>query len=104
MSANFRPETLMQLAGRGNVAAICRCGHRGVLDGPKLSRYFVLRLWDGRLHVVGDRLRCTRCGARSPTIRISGERPTIDFGPRDEGEWQQLLETAKARHRPGVLA
>ncbi|GAA4217850.1 hypothetical protein GCM10022253_17310 [Sphingomonas endophytica] len=90
MSANFRPETLMELTRRGNVALKCRCGHRGVLNGPQLSKYFFVHQWNGRLHMVGDHLRCSRCGERQPRIRLTGEAPTSTFGPADERGWNEL--------------
>ncbi len=70
---------------------ICRCGHRGVLEGRKLARYYLVHMWDGRLHMVGDHLRCTRCRARSPSIRLTADAPTSDFGPRDERGWKLLV-------------
>lgn len=92
MSANFRPETLSDLVRRGgNVSAKCGCGHRGVLDGKQLPRFFAVRLWNGRMHMIGDRLRCTRCGARQPRIGLTGDAPTSTFGPRDERGWKQLV-------------
>ncbi len=91
MSSNFRAETLLELTARGNVAVTCCCGHRGVLEGRKLARYYLVHMWDGRLHMVGDRLRCTRCRARSPSIRLTADEPTSDFGPRDERGWKQLV-------------
>lgn len=91
MSSNFRAETLLELTARGNVAVICRCGHRGVLEGRKLARYYLVHMWDGRLHMVGDHLRCTRCRAQSPSIRLTADAPTSDFGPRDERGWKLLV-------------
>ncbi|KTT72606.1 hypothetical protein [Sphingomonas endophytica] len=91
MSANFRLETLMDLSGRGNAAVVCRCGHAGVIDGKKLWRYFLAHAWDTRLHMAGDHLRCTRCRARQPRIRLTSQKPTTDFGPRDDREWKELV-------------
>lgn len=90
MSANWRPETLMELTRRGNVRLTCRCGHKGVLDGPQLTKYFFVHQWNGRLHMVGDHLRCSRCGARHPRIRLTGDQPTSTFGPRDDRGWEAL--------------
>lgn len=98
MGANFRPETLLELTRRGNLAAICACGHRGVLDGRRLSRYFMTQGWNGRLHMVGDHLRCSCCGRRRPNIGLTFDLPRGPrWGPRDEGEWQQLMQRARRR-------
>lgn len=92
MGANFRPETLAELVGRGNVAVRCACGHRAVIDGPKLSRYFMAHIWDGRLHMVQDRLRCTRCRGKRVRLGLTFDLPTgPEWGPCSEREWKELV-------------
>ena len=104
MSANWRAETIMELTARGNVALTCRCGHRGVLDGKQLARYFAVRLWNGRLHIAGDYLRCSRCNAHRPRIRLTGDAPTSTVGPSDEQSWQALRDRLRAMQRVWPVA
>lgn len=93
MGANFRPETLLELVARGNVAAICWCGHRGAIDGRRLARYFMARRWDGRLAFVGERLRCSHCGRRRPRVGLTHDLPTFpSWGPQDEAAWERLVK------------
>lgn len=75
MSANHRFESLLDLAHRDKGLEVrCLCGRLAVLEANALWRRFVRRGWDTRLHMVGDRLRCTGCGARRPSVRVAQAR------------------------------
>jgi hypothetical protein len=75
VSANTRFETLMDVGRHGHgVEVRCACGRRVVLDGDELWGRFIKRGWNTRLHMVGDRLRCTACGRRRPSVRVTGTR------------------------------
>lgn len=93
MSANHRFETLAEIAGSGsNIHARCACGHAGVIDGRRLARYFFVRRWNGRKHMIGDHLRCSICGQRPARVA-----PTFaavhgpGWGPATEGDWKRLV-------------
>ena len=83
----------MDIARRqANVAALCQCGHIGVLDGSKLWRFFTIRRWETAIHRVARRLRCSVCGRRAREIRMSNQRPHgPDWGPRTQAEWERLV-------------
>jgi hypothetical protein len=93
VSANHRFETLGEIAGKGfNVLARCACGHRGTVDSRKLARLFFVRRWDGRQHMIGSHLRCSRCGARPDRVEPSHGRPDGPaWGPRVEADWKRLV-------------
>lgn len=93
MGANRKIETLTDLTRYdSNVRAVCRCGRKGVIDGRKLSRYFFVRRWDTRVHMVGGHLRCSNCGARPVQIGFCHDKPTgPEWGPRDERDWKRLV-------------
>jgi hypothetical protein len=94
VSANHRYETLTEMVDGGrNVAAICDgCGHRGVVSGRKLARFFWVRRWDGRKHLIPGRLRCSRCGARPAHLWPVYAKPTgPEWGPRSEADWKRLV-------------
>lgn len=59
-----------------NVRCHCHCGYVSVIDGPLLSRYFLVHRWDDRLVAVADHLKCTRCGQRPEFVGATGQRPT----------------------------
>jgi hypothetical protein len=67
------------------------CGHTGVLHGPKLWRWFAVHRWDGSLAKIGDHLRCSACRLRPTVFMPTSGGPTLDFGPRDERGWQDLI-------------
>ncbi|PAL19296.1 hypothetical protein CD928_22635 [Sphingopyxis sp. GW247-27LB] len=84
---------------RSNVAVRCGfCEHRGVVDGGILWRWFALHHWDSRPTDVIEHMRCTICRRRPVEVAATLEAPTIEFGPRDETEWQEVV--ARLRHRP----
>jgi hypothetical protein len=75
-----------------NVEAECsNCGHAGVVDGPKLWRWFAIHRWDASLSKVGDHLRCSVCRRRPTKLTPTSSSPSIDFGPRSEGEWKAAV-------------
>lgn len=84
---------------RSNVAVRCGfCEHRGVVDGGILWRWFALHHWDSRPIDVIEHMRCTICRRRPVEVAATLETPTIEFGPRDEAEWQEVV--ARLRNRP----
>lgn len=92
MGANFKYESLGELAGKFNLAVRCRCGHLGVLDSQKLTRLFFVKRWDSRKSAIGAHLRCSRCGARPIRWGITARLPAgPEWGPRDEQAWQRLI-------------
>src|SRR3546814_15630784 len=47
---------------------------------------------------VIEHMRCTICRRRPVEVGATSEAPTVEFGPRDEAEWQEVV--ARLRHRP----
>jgi hypothetical protein len=94
VGANWRYETLSEIAGRGrNLLVVCEgCRRRRVLSGAKLARYFFVRRWDGRKHMIADRLRCIGCGARPSRWHDTAALPDgPEWGPQNEGDWRRLV-------------
>src|SRR3546814_11842539 len=84
---------------RSNVAVRCGfCGHQGVVDGGILWRWFALHRWDSRPTDVIEHMRCTICRRRPVEVGATSEAPAVEFGPRDEAEWQAVV----AGDRKGV--
>lgn len=93
MSANTKIENLSDyFRVARNLEVRCGCGHRSVVDGEKLARWFFIHLWDTRKHLIRDHLRCTRCGNRPSEIRPASNAPTApDRFPRDEAAWKRAV-------------
>ena len=93
MAANFNPETISEIARRGNLGMRCaRCGRRGVVDGPRAARYFFCQRWDGHVSRAGWHFRCIVCGGTGTRIALTFALPTVPgWGPRSEQEWQRLV-------------
>src|SRR3546814_15201075 len=82
-----------------NVAATCAfCGHRGIVDGAFLWRWFALHRWNSRPENIIEHMRCSVCRRRPSLMEATDEAPTVSFGPRDEREWQQVV--ARLRRSP----
>jgi hypothetical protein len=76
-----------------NLGAECgNCGHRGVVEGPKLWRWFAVHRWDGTLAKIGEHMRCSVCRRRPISFAATPAEPSIDFGPKDEAGWQRLVQ------------
>ena len=84
---------MSEIAGSGsNLLASCRCGHHGVLDGKRLARYYFVRRWNGRKHMIGDHLRCSSCGSRPVQVSPTFARPSgPGWGPGTEADWKRLV-------------
>lgn len=93
MSANHRYETLGDIRKHSaNVACRCACGHASIVDGAKLSRWYFIHLWDTRLLVLGDHLRCSQCGRRPDDVRPTAQLPNApDRFPKDEDGWKRAV-------------
>lgn len=93
MGANFRAETISEIAGRGNLAMTCsRCGRQGVVDGPRAARYFFCQRWDGHTARAGRHFRCIECGGTATRIGLTYALPTAPgWGPRSEEDWRRLV-------------
>lgn len=75
-----------------NLEVRCGCGHRSVVDGEKLSRWFFIHMWDTRKHRIREHLRCSRCGQRPESIRPASNAPTApDRFPKDEAAWKRKV-------------
>ena len=100
MRVDARFETLEDIRRRCvNVAVTCGfCGHRGVVDGAILWRWFALHRWNSRHADVVEHMRCTVCSRRPSLLEATEETPTIIFGPDSEPEWQEVV--AKVRRSP----
>lgn len=98
MIGNF--ETLEDIRrNRTNVAARCGfCDHRGVVDGGALWRWFALHRWNSRPADLVEHMRCSICRRRPVELEATSESPTIEFGPRDEVGWQEVV--ARLRSAP----
>lgn len=76
-----------------NVGAECgNCGHRGVVNGAKLWRWFQIHRWDGAIGKVGQHMRCSVCRRRPTNLAPTPADPSIDFGPQSEPEWQAVVK------------
>lgn len=76
-----------------NLKAECsNCGHHGVVDGPKLWRWFALHRWNDGHSKVAEHLRCSVCKRRPTNLAPTQEEPTMDFGPRSEAEWKTTVK------------
>jgi hypothetical protein len=86
-------ETLEDIRrNRSNVAARCgSCDHRGVVDGGVLWRWFALHRWKSRPTDLVEHMRCSICRRRPVELEATSESPTIEFGPRDEIGWQEVV-------------
>ena len=91
MVANFNRLDDLRLASM-NVKAECgNCGHVGIVDGPKLWRWFAIHRWDATMTKVADHMRCSVC-RRHPTMLTPTETsPSKDFGPCSEAEWKAVV-------------
>lgn len=75
-----------------NLAVECgNCGHHGVVDGPKLWRWFALHRWDSGLTKIAEHMRCSVCRRRPTGFEATTATPSIDFGPRSEAEWKAAV-------------
>lgn len=75
-----------------NLRAQCdNCGHGGVVDGPKVWRWFQVHRWDGTLAKVSEHMRCSVCRRRPTILSPTEEPPSMDFGPRSEAEWKEAV-------------
>jgi hypothetical protein len=93
MGANLKIETLLDLAKHGlNVDVLCWCGHRSIVDGAQLRRWYMCHRHDLRWIAAGEHLFCSRCWARPQWFGLSKRPPTApDRFPRNEAEWSQLV-------------
>src|SRR3546814_6911437 len=60
------------------------CGHRGIVDGAFLWRWFALHRWNSRPENIIEHMRCSVCRRRPSLMEATDEAPTVSFGPRDE--------------------
>jgi len=75
-----------------NLGVECgNCGHNGVIDGPKLWRWFALHRWNGVMDKVGEHMRCSVCKRRPTGFAPTSAAPSIDFGPRNEADWEAAV-------------
>lgn len=76
-----------------NLGVECgNCGHRGVVEGAKIWRWFALHRWNGELNKVGEHMRCSVCRRRPTSLAPTPAEPSIDFGPRSEAEWKAAVQ------------
>nr|WP_231708377.1 hypothetical protein [Sphingomonas populi] len=76
-----------------NLSVECgSCGHQGVVDGPKLWRWFAVHRWNGSIERVGQHLRCSVCKRRPSKLEATQAQPSVEFGPRSEREWQAVVK------------
>lgn len=97
MGANIKVETLGDIVRRQmNVDVTCGCGHRGILDGAKLERWYACHMWSTRIDRVREHLYCLRCGGRPDSVRIrpTSYAPTAAKGrfPANEDAWRRLVK------------
>lgn len=67
------------------------CGHYGIVDGPKLWRWFAVHRWDSQLIRVGEHMRCGACAHRPARLSPTADAPSIDFGPQTDAEWKTVV-------------
>jgi len=94
VGANTKIESLSDvLRHKMRLTAICRCGHKATLDTEKLYRYYLVRGWDVRKHMLGDHICCSRCRSRPTELRVTHLLPDgPDWGPRTEDQWKALVK------------
>jgi hypothetical protein len=92
VAANFTRLEDLRLQSLNLAAECSNCGHRGVVDGPKLWRWFALHRWDGSLLKIGEHMRCSICRRRPTALDATSDAPSIDFGPRNDAEWKAAVE------------
>jgi hypothetical protein len=94
MGANFRVETINDIATRGNIAAVCGgCGRTGVVDGPKAVRYFFCWGWDKHVARAARHFRCIECGGNPWRLGLTHDLPSgPEWGPRTEDDWRRLVK------------
>lgn len=97
MSANIKIEDLGDCLRHGvHLAAICRCGHIGVLDRRKLWRYYLARGWSTRKHRVHEHIYCSKCRRRPAQLRVTHMMPQGPaWGPQTDAEWKQLVKAMR---------
>ena len=100
MGANFKWESLHDLADKWNLAVHCECGHTGVFDPQRLARWFLCNQWSCQRHRIAERLICRSCGRRGRgsqmRIGITANLPTSDPFPKSEDVWRALTERIAA--------
>lgn len=96
MGANLKIEQLGDVVRHGfNLAVQCQCGHSGVIDAPKMERWYMCHCWDTRMHLLREHLYCLGCGGRPPRayLRATASEPTGPPGrfPASEEGWKRLV-------------
>ncbi|MFC7537847.1 hypothetical protein ACFQPG_10790 [Sphingomonas sp. GCM10030256] len=93
MGANTRLDGLSDLVKhKANLRVTCRtCDKVSVVDAQRFNRYCLLRCWNTQIEALGQRLVCSRCGARAPHLKATRERPGPDPFPKDERAWKLLF-------------
>ena len=77
VSAKHRAETLSDLLRVcRNLEVRCSCGWRSIVDGENFARWLFINRFDTRIHMLRDRLRCSRCGGRPDRLRPASGKPT----------------------------
>src|SRR3546814_5843730 len=96
-----RSSDLDRRRNRSNVAARCgSCDHRGVVDGGVLWRWFALHRWKSRPTDLVEHMRCSICRRRPVELEATSESPTLEFGPRDEIGWQEVVTRLRSAPPP----
>lgn len=91
MGATFVRLEDLRLRSENLAAACSHCGHAGVVDGAKLWRWYAVHFWDGALDRISEHMRCQVCKRRPTKLEATSAEATIDFGPRTEAEWQDVV-------------
>ncbi|WP_143075116.1 hypothetical protein [Sphingobium sp. AP50] len=73
-----------------NLHVSCACGHEAVLDRVKIQRWYYLHRHKDSIRLVGQKMRCTRCGGRPASIRPTAKPPTYPQWMDSEDRWKRL--------------
>lgn len=92
MGMNIKMETVSDIARkRFNVACRCgRCGHKAVVDGLKLARWFHYHMWSSHIDEIARRVRCSKCRAKVPDVTITTALPSNPKWMDSESNWKDL--------------
>lgn len=96
MGANIKLETLSDVTSRGwNLAVLCECGHRSIVDARRMERWYMCFQWNTRWHMLRDHLyclQCRTCPARVQLRATAGLPTAPNRFPNTEEQWTRLVK------------